>query len=82
MGFLRSLAFYLGLTLGLLTAAIAGTVALTYLFTGQFPSVEMTEGKPEVKLMTADEVVAMVRDQVDKAKAARPEGVAGGESHA
>ena len=39
MGFLRQLAFYLGLALGLITVTVAGTVALTYLFTGRFPSV-------------------------------------------
>jgi len=81
MGFLRSLAFYLGLTVGLLSVAIAGTVALTYLFTGKFPSVEMAEGKAEVSLMTPDEVVAMVRQQVDQARASQSS-AAGGESHA
>jgi hypothetical protein len=79
MGFLRQLAFYLGLALGLITVTVAGTVALTYLFTGRFPSVEMTEGKAEVTLLTADEVVALVREQVEKAKAGS---TAGGESHA
>ncbi len=81
MGFLKSLAFYLGLTVGLLSVAIAGTVALTYLFTGKFPSVEMAEGKAEVTLMTPDEVVAMVRQQVDQARASQS-AAAGGESHA
>jgi hypothetical protein len=41
MGILRRLAFYLGLVLGLTTIAAAGTVALTYLLTGKFVSVEM-----------------------------------------
>ena len=80
MGFLKTLAFYLGLTMGLLSVAIAGTVALTYLFTGKFPSVEMEQGKPEVTLLTPDEVVTMVREQVEKAKAAQSEGM-GGEAH-
>ncbi len=79
MEILKRLAFYLGLILGLATVAVAGTVALTYLFTGKFASVEMAEGKPEVTLMTPDEVVAMVREQVEKAKAARASEVAGGE---
>jgi hypothetical protein len=79
MGVLKRVAFYLGLVLGLATVAAAGTVLLTYLFTGKFASIEMSEGKPEVTLMTADEVVAMVREQVDKAKAAQAVEVTGGE---
>jgi hypothetical protein len=78
MGFLKRVAFYWGVVLGLATVAAAGIVALTYLFTGRFPSVDMAEGKPEVQLMTAEEVVAMVREQVAKAKAAQ-ETEAGGE---
>ena len=74
MGFLRQVAFYLGLALGLVTVTVAGTVALTYLFTGRFPSVEMTEGKAEVTLLTPDEVVALVREQVEKTKSAQVEG--------
>jgi hypothetical protein len=74
MGFLKRLAFYMGLMLGLLTIAAAGTVAFTYLFTGKFASIEMAEGKPEMTLMTPDEVVTMVREQVDKAKAEAEEG--------
>jgi len=79
VGFLKRLAFYLGFVLGLTTVAAVGMVALIYLFTGKFPSVEMAEGKPEVQLMTPEEVVAMVREQVDKAKAAQSIEVAGGE---
>ena len=79
MGILKRVAFYLGLVLGLATVAVAGTVLLTYLFTGKFASIEMAEGKPEVTLMTPDEVVAMVREQVDKAKAAQAAEATGGE---
>lgn len=67
---LRRLAFYLGMVLGLATVAVAGAVVVTHLFTGKFPSVKFTGEKPEVALMTADEVVVLVREQVDKAKAA------------
>jgi hypothetical protein len=77
MRFLKQLAFYLGMVLGLATVASVGTMALTYLFTGKFASVEMAEGKPKVTLMTADQVVAMVREQVHKAQAAQKAG--GGE---
>lgn len=68
MGLLKRLAFYLGLVLGVATMAAAGAVALTYLFTGKLFSIEMAEGKPEVTLMTPDEVVVMIREQVDAAK--------------
>lgn len=79
MAYLKRLAFYFGFLLGLTTMAVAGMVALTYLFTGKFPSVEMAEGRPEVQLMTPDEIVVMVREQVDKAKTAQAAGAAGGE---
>ena len=79
MGFFRRVAFYLGLALGLVTVAAAGTVALTYLFTGKLASVELAGEKPEVTLMTPDEVVTMVREQVAKAKAAPEAEEEGGE---
>lgn len=78
MGFLRRLAFYLGLLLGLTTVAAAGAVALTYLFTGKLVSVEMVEEKPEVTLMTPDEVAALIRERMAKAEAELEE-AAGGE---
>ncbi|MCL7454919.1 MAG: hypothetical protein M8467_17930 [Anaerolineae bacterium] len=82
MRFLKQIAFYFGLALGLVTVAVAGTVALTYLFTGKLPTVEVTEGKTEVTLLTTDEVVALVREQVEKARAAqRAEEPSGGEKH-
>lgn len=65
----RRLAFYLGLSFGLVTIAAAGTVALTYLLTGKFVSVEMEGEKPEVTLMTPDEVAVLVREMVSKAEA-------------
>jgi len=63
MGFLRRLAFMVGLLLGLTTVAAAGAVALTYLFTGKLASVEMSEDKPQVTLMTPSEVAALIRAQ-------------------
>jgi hypothetical protein len=68
MGLLRRLAFYLGLMLGLTTVAAAGTVALTYLLTGKFVSVEMAGEKPEVTLMRPDEVAALIREKAGKAE--------------
>lgn len=64
---LRRVAFYIGLLLGLTTIAAAGTVALTYLLTGKLVSVEMGEEKPEVTLMTPDEVAALIREKANKA---------------
>ncbi len=88
MTLLKRLAFYVGLALGLTTIAAAGTVALTYLLTGRLVSIEMGGEKPEVTLMTPDEVVAFIRERVRKAQGEeQPEGaqqseVAGGESDA
>ena len=79
MGFLKRLAFYLGLVLGVVTVAATGTVVVTYLFTGKLPSVKMSGEKAEVELMTPDEVAALVREQVAKAKAANQADATGGE---
>ena len=79
MGFFKRLAFYWGFALGLVTLAAVGVVALTYLFTGKFPSVDMAEGKTEVQLLAPDEVVALVREQVQKAQAAGAAQATGGE---
>ena len=80
MGFFRRLAFYWGFALGLVTLAAVGIVALTYLFTGKFPSVDVAEGETKVALLTPDEVVVMVREQVAKAAAAQQAEAGGGES--
>jgi hypothetical protein len=80
MGFFRRLAFYWGFVLGLATLAIVGIVALTYLFTGKFPTPNVAEGKTEMQLLMPGEVVALVREQVEKAKAAQEAGVTGGEN--
>ena len=55
--------------LGLVTIAAAGTVALTYLLTGKLVSVETGGEKPEVTLMTPDEVAALMREWAAKVKA-------------
>ena len=84
MDFLRRMAFLLGVVLGLVTLVVLGTEFLTYLFTGKFPSVKKVgEGKPELVLMTPDEVVAFVREQALKENAAvEVSEVAGGENNA
>jgi len=81
MGFLKRLAFYLGLVVGLVTVAAAGTVALTYLLTGKLVSVKVDDENPEVTLMTPDEVVALIREQARKVESeTQPAASAGGES--
>jgi hypothetical protein len=80
MGFFKRLAFYWGFALGLVTLAAVGIVALTYLFTGKIPSVDVAEGETKVTLLTPDEVIVVVREQVEKAKAAQQAEEAGGES--
>jgi hypothetical protein len=84
MDFLKRMAFLLGLVLGLVTLVVVGTQFLTYLFTGKFPSVKKVgEGKPELVLMTPDEVVAFVREQALKENAeVEVTEVAGGENDA
>lgn len=82
MELLKRIAFYKGVVLGLATVALAGIVALTYLFTGKFPipSMEEEREKPDVQLMTAEEVVAIVREQVAKAREAGMKEEVGGEN--
>jgi hypothetical protein len=82
MVFLKRLAFYIGLLLGLTTIAAAGTVAMTYLLTGKFVSLEMGGEKPEVTLMTPDEVATLIRERAHKGAEELVEiEIAGGESN-
>jgi len=78
MGLFKQLAFYFGLAVGMLTVAAAGSILLTYLFTGKFPMAEMIGDKPQVALMTPDEVVEFVREQVNKARDTQAARVAAG----
>ncbi len=64
MGFLKRLAFYAGLILGLAVIAAAGATALTYLLTGKLVSLDLAQGKPTVTLITPDEIVALFRSQL------------------
>jgi len=71
VSFLKQLAYYLGLIAGLATIGAAGTVLLTYLFTGRLPAVNMAESeKPKMQLFTPDEIVALIRKQTGDAEAA------------
>jgi hypothetical protein len=80
MELLRSVAFFKGVVLGLAAIAVAGIVAFTYLFTGKLPSLATADDKPEVQLMTPEEMVVNLREQVAKARAAGTTEDAGGES--
>jgi len=72
MEFLKRLAFYLGLALGLLTVAAAGAVALTYLFTGKLISVRSDEHGTRIALDTPDALAAMMRQPMGKARGTAP----------
>ncbi len=78
MKFLRRVIFYLGLGTGLAAIAAAGAVALTYLFTGKLPIIEVDSEKREVRLVTPDQVATLIRRQVEQAQAAHSaEGIGG-----
>lgn len=66
MALVRRFAFYLGMVLGVLTIATAGSVVLTYLLTGKLPMVETASGTTEVTLMTPDEVASMIREKAGR----------------
>lgn len=82
MDFLKRIAFYLGLIVGVITSAAAGAVILTYLFTGKLPVVKLTEEKSEISLFTPDEVVTLIRSQVEKSRGStEPIDLEGGWGH-
>lgn len=69
MGVLKRVAFYLGLVVGWALIALVGAAALIYLFTGKLIAIKTGEERPKPMLMTPDEVVELVRRQVQAAKA-------------
>jgi len=71
VGFLKQLAYYLGLIAGLATIGAAGTVLVTYLFTGRLPAINMAGSERlKMQLFTPDEIVALIRKQAGNAEAA------------
>jgi hypothetical protein len=72
MEFLKRLAFYVGLAVGLLAAAAAGAVALTYLFTGKVVSMRSDQDGTRIVLDTPDTLAALLRQQADKARSTAP----------
>jgi Na+-translocating ferredoxin:NAD+ oxidoreductase RnfG subunit len=72
MGFLKRLAYDLGLVLGLVAVSAAGAVALTYLFTGKLISIRSDKQGTRIVLESPDALAALIRQQVGKARAAAP----------
>jgi hypothetical protein len=73
MAALKRLAFGVGFLLGLFTFVLVVGNVLLYLLTGRLPSVEITEdGTPVFGLVSPQEVVNMVKEQVEKDRGGRP----------
>jgi len=67
MSALKRLAFGIGFVLGLAGFVVVAGNVLLYLLTGKLPSVEVGEGgKPVLGLVTPQEIVTLVREQVEK----------------
>ena len=68
----KRLAFLTGLLLGLASIIQAGTAILTYFLTGKLTSVEIqeTDGgrRPVFKLVSADDVLEIIKDQAAKGR--------------
>jgi hypothetical protein len=72
MSALKRLAFGVGFVLGLAGFVVVAGNALLYLLTGKLPSVEVGEGgKPVLGLVTPQEIVALVREQVERDRGRR-----------
>lgn len=67
MSALKRLAFGMGFVLGLAGFVVVAGNVLLYLLTGKLPSVEVGEdGKPILGLATPQEIVTLVREQVER----------------
>jgi len=78
---IRRLTFLIGLCVGLGGTALAGAAILTYLLTGKLPVVEMGETgqgpRPAFKLLSPDEVVAVVKQRTAKESSQAEQGASG-----
>jgi hypothetical protein len=72
MAFLKRLAYYKGLAVGLVIVAAAGAVCLTYLFTGKFPIPKMGKEGTEMVLVLPEEIPVLIRDQMAKRRGTPP----------
>jgi hypothetical protein len=69
MSALKRLAFGVGFVLGLAAFVLVAGNVLLYLLTGRLPSVEIRgDGKPVFGLVSPQEVVNIVKEQVEKEK--------------
>lgn len=67
MSTMKKLAFAIGFALGLAGFVVIVGNVLLYLLTGKLPSVELREdGRPALGLATPQEVVTMVKEQVER----------------
>jgi hypothetical protein len=72
MSALKRLAFGVGFVLGLAGFVVVAGNALLYLLTGKLPTVEVGEdGKPVLSLVTPQEIVTLVREQVERERGRR-----------
>ena len=68
---LRRLAFGMGFLLGMAGFVVLAGNVLLYLLTGKLPSVEISEdGTPVFGLMSPQQVVSLIREQVEKERGA------------
>ncbi|TKJ28734.1 MAG: hypothetical protein CEE40_10770 [Chloroflexi bacterium B3_Chlor] len=73
MSAIKRLAFVTGLILGLAGFVLIAGNILLYLLTGKLPSVEVRDdGRPVVGLVSPQEVVTIIKEQVDKERAKYP----------
>ena len=73
MSALKRLAFGVGFVLGMATFVVVAGNVLLYLLTGKLPSVEISgDGTPVFGLKSPQEVVSLVKEQVEKERAALP----------
>ncbi len=69
---LKRLAFGMGMVLGLAAFVLVAGNVLLYLLTGKLPSVEVSgEGGPVFGLITPQEVVNLVKEQMEKERGTR-----------
>jgi hypothetical protein len=73
MAALKRLAFGVGFILGIAGFVLVVGNILLYLLTGRLPSVEITDdGGPVFGLVSPQEVVNLVKEQVEKERGRRP----------
>ena len=70
MSALKKIAFAAGFVIGLAAFVLIASNVLLYLLTGKLLSVEVkADGRPVATLMSPEQVVDIIREQVEKGKA-------------